>query len=180
MLDVRIMHAIGVFEQRVRRILHISLSKRMSVNVPSSKTKAGKTTSAKTIGSLIMHKYEGVKDWPKFRGILERSYGKILKYLHMLRVANPGTHSSYEIDSNGRFRYLFIAFGQSIRGFNKVMRRVIVLDGTFLKSKYKGALLVAIAVDGNSNLFPIAFGIVDSENEWSWIWFMRKRIKDGP
>ncbi|KAF3522403.1 hypothetical protein F2Q69_00047515 [Brassica cretica] len=40
MLDVQIMHAIGVFEQRVRRILHISLSKRMSVNVPSSKTKA--------------------------------------------------------------------------------------------------------------------------------------------
>ena len=65
MLDVQIMHAIGVFEQRVRRILHISLSKRMSVNVPSSKTKAGKTTSAKTIGSLIMHKYEGVKEWPK-------------------------------------------------------------------------------------------------------------------
>lgn len=65
MLDVQIMHEIGVFEQRVRRSLHISLTKRMSVNVPSSKTTAGKTTSAKTIGSLIMHKYEGVKEWPK-------------------------------------------------------------------------------------------------------------------
>ncbi|XP_048634985.1 uncharacterized protein LOC106350404 [Brassica napus] len=172
---------------------------------PSSKTKAGKTASAKTIGSLIMHKYVGVKEGPKcndiiqimrsdhgceiskslawdareyaisaVRGIPERSYGKIPKYLHMLREANPGTHTSYEIDGNENFRYLFIAFGQSIRGFNRVMRRVIVIDGTFLKNKYKGVLLVATALDGNSNLYPIAFGIVDSENERSWEWFMRQ------
>ncbi|WZZ33723.1 hypothetical protein YC2023_017124 [Brassica napus] len=32
---------------------------------PSSKTKPGKTASAKTIGSLIMHRYEGVKEGPK-------------------------------------------------------------------------------------------------------------------
>ncbi|KAF3546275.1 hypothetical protein DY000_02005054 [Brassica cretica] len=134
---------------------------------PLSKTKLGKTASAKTIGSLIMHRYEGVKEGPKcndiiqimLRGIPERSYGKIPKYLHMLREANPGTHSSYEIDSKGRFRYLFIAFGQSIRGFNRVIRRVIAVDGTFLKNKYKGVLLVATAVDGNSNLYPLAFGI---------------------
>ena len=35
-------------------------------------------------------------------------------------------------------------------------------------------LLVATAIDGNSNLYPIAFGIVDSENEQSWEWFMRQ------
>ncbi|KAL0862079.1 hypothetical protein Bca101_041197 [Brassica carinata] len=54
------------------------------------------------------------------------------------------------------------------------MRRVIVVDGTFLKSKFKGVLLVATALDGNSNLYPIAFGIVDSENDQSWEWFMRQ------
>uniref|UniRef100_A0A0D3BCV1 Uncharacterized protein n=1 Tax=Brassica oleracea var. oleracea TaxID=109376 RepID=A0A0D3BCV1_BRAOL len=172
---------------------------------PSSKTSAGKTASAKTIGSLIMHKYEGIKEGLKakdivqimrndygceifdslawdsreyavnaVRGIPEESYGKIPKYLHMLRETNSGTHSSYETGVNGRFRYLFIAFGKSIRGFSKVMRRVIVVDGTFLKSKFKGVLLVATAIDGNSNLYPIAFGIVDSENEQSWEWFMRQ------
>ncbi|XP_056862251.1 uncharacterized protein LOC108839471 [Raphanus sativus] len=107
---------------------------------PSSKTKACKTASAKTIGSLIMHKYEGVKEGPKsldareyainaVRGIPERSYGKIPKYLHMLREANPGTHSAYEMDGKGRFQYLFIAFGQSIRGFKRVMRQLkLVID----------------------------------------------------
>ncbi|XP_056851016.1 uncharacterized protein LOC130500259 [Raphanus sativus] len=170
---------------------------------PSSKTKACKTASAKTIGSIIMHKYEGVKEGPKcndiiqimrrdhaceiskslawdareyainaVRGIPERSYGKIPKYLHMLREANPGTRSAYEMDGKGRFQYLFIAFGQSIRGFKRVMRQVIVIDGTFLKNKYKGVLLVATALDGNSNLYPIAFGVVDSENDRSWEWFL--------
>ncbi|XP_048613164.1 uncharacterized protein LOC125587077 [Brassica napus] len=54
------------------------------------------------------------------------------------------------------------------------MRRVIVVDGTFLKNKYKGVLLVATTVDGNTNLYPIAFGVVDSETGDSWEWFLRQ------
>ncbi|KAF3530736.1 hypothetical protein DY000_02038324 [Brassica cretica] len=38
---------------------------------PSSKTSAGKTTSAKTIGGLIMHKYEGIKEGPKAKDIVQ-------------------------------------------------------------------------------------------------------------
>ena len=48
------------------------------------------------------------------------------------------------------------------------------MDETFLKNKYKEVLLVATALDGNSNLYPIAFGVVDSDNERSWEWFMRQ------
>ncbi|XP_024014937.1 uncharacterized protein LOC112088854 [Eutrema salsugineum] len=108
------------------------------------------------------------------RGIPEKSYGKIPKYLHMLKEANPGTHTHYLTDSDDRFKYLFISFGQSIRGFYQAIRRVIVNVGTFLKGKYKGVLLVATALDGNSNLYPIAFGVVDSENDLSWEWFLRQ------
>ncbi|CAA7030382.1 unnamed protein product [Microthlaspi erraticum] len=85
------------------------------------------------------------------RGIPEESYGKIPMYLHMAKEANPGTHTAYKTDPDGSFRYMFIAYGQSIRGFHKVMRQVIVVDGTFLKNKYRGTLLVATALDGNSN-----------------------------
>jgi len=41
--------------------------------------------------------------------------------------------------------------------------------------------LVATAVDGNSNLYPIAFGVADSENDSSWEWFfiqLKKLIAD--
>ncbi|XP_013632419.1 PREDICTED: uncharacterized protein LOC106337861 [Brassica oleracea var. oleracea] len=110
----------------------------------------------------------------KVKGLPEEGYEKIPKYLHMMREANLGSHTSYERDSKGRFRFLFISFGQSLRGFYAAIRKVIVVDGTFLKSKYKGVLLVATALDGNSNLYPIAFGVVDSENDLVWNWFMRQ------
>ncbi|XP_013658548.2 uncharacterized protein LOC106363339 [Brassica napus] len=171
----------------------------------SSMNNGGRTASAKTIGSLIMHRYDGVKEGPKtndviqimrmehgceiskslawdarefaismVRGIPEKSFGKIPKYLHMLREANPRTHTFYETDVDGRFRFLFVSFGQSVRGFQTAMRQVLVVDGTFLKSKYKGVLLAATALDGNSNLYPVAFAVVDSENDRSWDWFMRQ------
>ncbi|XP_048605696.1 uncharacterized protein LOC125583151 [Brassica napus] len=108
------------------------------------------------------------------RGIPDESYAKIPKYLHMIKEANPGTHTHYETKKDGRFMYLFMSFGQLVRGFHSHMCRVIVVDGTFLKNKYKGVLLVATAVDGNSNLYPIAFGVADSENEESWEWFFRQ------
>jgi len=172
---------------------------------PSARNKSVRTASVKTIGNLIMHKYDGVKAGPKcndiielmrgehgievskslawdareyaintMRGIPETSYAKIPKYLYMMKEANPGSHTSYETDKDGRFRFLFISFGQCVRGFYRAFRKVIVLDGTFLKSKFKGVLLVATALDGKSNLYLLAFGVVDSENDLSWNWFMRQ------
>ncbi|XP_013594549.1 PREDICTED: uncharacterized protein LOC106302629 [Brassica oleracea var. oleracea] len=91
-----------------------------------------------------------------------------------MKEANPGSHTFYETDSTRRFRFLFISYDQSIRGFYAGLRKVIVVDGIFLKSKYKGVLLVDTTLDGNSNLYPIAFGVVDSENDRSWEWFMRQ------
>ncbi|CAA7057580.1 unnamed protein product [Microthlaspi erraticum] len=61
------------------------------------------------------------------RGIPEESYGKIPMYLHMAKEANPGTHTAYKTDPDGSFRYMFIAYGQSIRGFHKVMRQLHVV-----------------------------------------------------
>ncbi|XP_048596411.1 uncharacterized protein LOC106365020 [Brassica napus] len=108
------------------------------------------------------------------KGIPEKGYEKNIKYLHMMKEANPGSHMFYERDTKGRFRFLFISFGQSIRSFYAAIRKVIVVDGTFLKSKYKGVLLVATALDGNSSLYPIAFEVVDSENDLAWNCFMRQ------
>ncbi|XP_025638556.1 uncharacterized protein [Arachis hypogaea] len=40
---------------------------------------------------------------------------------------------------------------------------LVQVDGTHLYGKYKGALLVAVAQDGNKNIMPIAFAIVEGE-----------------
>ncbi|XP_057434380.1 uncharacterized protein LOC130727291 [Lotus japonicus] len=47
-----------------------------------------------------------------------------------------------------------------------------LLDGTFLTGKYCGTLLVAVTQDGNRDLFPIAFAIVEGETKEAWMWFL--------
>ncbi|XP_016192863.1 uncharacterized protein LOC107633778 [Arachis ipaensis] len=46
------------------------------------------------------------------------------------------------------------------------------VDGTHLYGKYKGALLVAVAQDGNQNIVPIAFAIVEGEKADAWEFFL--------
>ena len=69
-----------------------------------------------------------------------------------------------------------MAFGAGISGFHTSIRLVIVVDGTFLKSKYLGTLFVAVSKDGNNQIYPLAFGIGDSENNAYWEWFFYKII----
>ncbi|WMV14567.1 hypothetical protein MTR67_007952 [Solanum verrucosum] len=52
-------------------------------------------------------------------------------------------------------------------------RKCIGLDGCFLKGISKGQLLVAIAKDGNNQMFPIVWAVVGTESRETWTWFLR-------
>ena len=52
-------------------------------------------------------------------------------------------------------------------------RPVFSIDGTFLISKYQSTLLIAISYDANNKLVPLAFALVEKENNDSWGWFLR-------
>src|SRR6266508_1002824 len=66
---------------------------------------------------------------------------------------------------------LFWSFGQCIEAFMHC-RPVICVDGTFLSGKYHGTLLTAIIVDANNQIIPLAYAVVESENNDSWLWFL--------
>ncbi|XP_023640331.1 uncharacterized protein LOC111831052 [Capsella rubella] len=110
-------------------------------------------------------------------GTEEESYERLAEYLHALKLANPGTVTNIktEVDDGGRerFLYMFLSFGASIKGF-RYLRRVLVVDGTHLTGKYKGVLLTASGQDANFQVFPLAFSVVDSENDEAWTWFFEK------
>lgn len=84
-----------------------------------------------------------------------------------------GTVTFLEKEEDSRFLYYFMSMNSFIKGW-KYVRPVIVVDGTFLKSKFHGSLLTACGMDGNQQIFPLAFGIVDNENNASWQWFIEK------
>ena len=80
---------------------------------------------------------------------------------------NLDSMTRIETDRHNCFLYFFIALGQSIAGFNK-LRPVVAVDGMHLKRKYKGTLFVAACLDGNEQIYPLAFGVGDTENEQSY------------
>ncbi|XP_057730518.1 uncharacterized protein LOC130945838 [Arachis stenosperma] len=62
---------------------------------------------------------------------------------------------------------LFWTFPPCIEAFRHC-KLLVSIDGTHLYGKYGGTLLVAIAQDGNSNILPVAFALVEGENAESW------------
>ena len=65
-----------------------------------------------------------------------------------------------------------VAFKASLDGFINGCRPVIGLDGCFLKGKYGGVVLSAVALDGNNGLFPVAICIANGETYDSWSRFL--------
>ncbi|XP_060179191.1 uncharacterized protein LOC132609299 [Lycium barbarum] len=106
------------------------------------------------------------------RGSPENNYRLLPQYLHMMKLRNPGTVANIKWTADNKFKYAFFAHGASIEGW-KHCRPVMMVDATFLKSKYRGVLMIAVAKDGNNCIFPLAFGIADSENNESYRWFFR-------
>ena len=69
------------------------------------------------------------------------------------------------------FQLMFWSFKPSIDGFEHC-RPVMSIDGTHLYGKYKGTLLIVMGCDGNNQLFPVTFSIIEGENNDSWGWFL--------
>ncbi|KAL4017116.1 hypothetical protein IC575_024790 [Cucumis melo] len=112
--------------------------------------------------------------YERVRGSPEESYNLLRRYGEALKFTNPGTIFHMELEDDRFFKYLFMAVGACVRGFLNCIRPVIVMDGTFLKNKYRGQLIVAVFLDGNNHIYPLAFGVVDRETDDSIQWFLEK------
>ncbi|XP_022158743.1 PKS-NRPS hybrid synthetase CHGG_01239-like [Momordica charantia] len=107
-------------------------------------------------------------------GSPKKSYTLLRKYGEALKSVNPGTTFNFKLEDDKYFQYAFMALGCSIRGFRSCIRSVLVIDGAHLKGKYKGVILIASFIDGNNQIYPVVFGIVDKESDNSWNWFLDK------
>ena len=67
-----------------------------------------------------------------------------------------------------------MALGPCISRFRTSIRYVITINGTFFKAKYLRTLFIASCKNGNNQIYPLCFGIGDSENDASWECFLKK------
>ncbi|CAN1139395.1 hypothetical protein LINPERPRIM_LOCUS24079 [Linum perenne] len=73
---------------------------------------------------------------------------------------------------------MYCCLGACKEGFLAGCRKVIGIDGCFLKTVYRGQLLSAVALDANNGIFPIAYAVVGVENEDNWSWFLNTLSHD--
>ncbi|CAK8570739.1 unnamed protein product [Lathyrus sativus] len=116
-------------------------------------------------------------------GNWEKSYNQLPHYLLALQKYVFSTIVILEklptytldgtcVDGSKILSRLFWAFPSCIKGF-AFYKPVIQVNGTWLYVKYKGTLLMAVAQDGNYNIFSIAFALVEGETCESWSFFLR-------
>ncbi|XP_010468591.1 PREDICTED: uncharacterized protein LOC104748685 [Camelina sativa] len=136
----------------VAALLHDHFPGKMETPTPKMtmdlvKTKLGVNISYST---TLRGKNQAITD---LRGSSEDSYKMLYCYLHMLEKVNEGIITRVELDEKERFKYLFIYLGASIEGF-QVMRKVIIVDATWLKNGYGGVLIFASTQDPNHHHYP--------------------------
>jgi MULE transposase-like protein/MuDR family transposase len=107
----------------------------------------------------------------KLAGSFESAYQLLQSFCDKVTAAMPGSKAICDKDGDNHFLRLFLAFSPSLNGFRHC-RPLIGLDGTHLKAKYLGILLCATAVDAEGSLYPLAFAVVNAENDCNWRWFL--------
>lgn len=85
---------------------------------------------------------------------------------------NPGSVTMLTSSLDARIRRCFVSFYASLHGFEHGCRPILFLDRVCLKINNQWKVLVAVSVDGNNDVFPVAFATVEDETPDSWHWFL--------
>ncbi|WOK93432.1 hypothetical protein Cni_G02129 [Canna indica] len=110
------------------------------------------------------------------RGSVEEHHAMLGAYLTQLRIVNrPSLFNIMcdraHISAPPVFRRLYIGY-DALRKYLHGCRPIIEFDGCFLKTFLGGQLLSTAGRDGNDQMFPILWVVVEGENYDSWSWFL--------
>ncbi|XP_052162013.1 uncharacterized protein LOC127779320 [Oryza glaberrima] len=113
----------------------------------------------------------------QIQGSWVESFDRLFNFKAEVEKRCPGSLVEIDYKENKgkhQFSKLFVALKPCIDGFLQGCRPYLGIDSTFLIGKYRGQLAAATAIDGHNWMFPVAYGIFESEAAENWVWFLQK------
>ncbi|XP_016186096.1 uncharacterized protein LOC107627784 [Arachis ipaensis] len=109
-------------------------------------------------------------------------YAMVRDYRKTLLKCNPGSTVRIgtipQPDGEVIFQRMYVCLSGCKNGFKAGCRRLIGLDGAFLKTQTGGQILSIVGQDANHHIYVIAWAIVDIENTENWRWFLELLHED--
>jgi hypothetical protein len=115
------------------------------------------------------------------QGAGREQFSHLRTYADELINSNPNSTVIIQcVDSNRgpMFERMYVCLEACKSAFSYTCRPLIGLDACFLKGDYGGQLMAAVGKDGNNQIFPIAYAVVEAETKNSWQWFIKLLLED--
>ncbi|KAJ8436505.1 hypothetical protein Cgig2_003203 [Carnegiea gigantea] len=111
------------------------------------------------------------------QGDYKGQFDMIRAYANELLSKNEDSMIKIAVENNGDgncvFKSLYICLGPLKRGFLEGCRKVLSIDGCFLKGPWNAQILAAVGRDANNQMYPVAWGVTQGEDKETWLWFMQ-------
>ncbi|GJS62810.1 multidrug resistance-associated protein 5 [Tanacetum coccineum] len=105
-----------------------------------------------------------------------RSYGKAILDSNIGSTVKLGV--TVNPDGKTYFDRFYVCFARLADGWKAGCRKIIALDGCFLKIHNQGEILTAIGRDWNNHIYPVARAVVNVENKDNWTSFLELLEED--
>nr|KAJ0198545.1 hypothetical protein LSAT_V11C700346510 [Lactuca sativa] len=114
--------------------------------------------------------------------VVKNGYDSWYSYGEELRRTNPGSIVKMDVDvmpdGTTYFSKFYVCLKGVKDGWIQGCRRVIGLDGCFLKGICKDQLLTVVGRDANNHIYPLAWAEVVVESKETWKWFVDLLLDD--
>jgi len=115
------------------------------------------------------------------QGAANEQYSHLRSYAEELRRSNPNSTVIIQCDTSDVgpvFERIYVCLEACKAAFAYTCRPLIGLDACFLKAQHGGQLMAAVGKDGNNQMIPIAYAVVEAETRDSWQWFLNLLLED--
>ncbi|GKB97286.1 heat stress transcription factor B-4-like protein [Tanacetum coccineum] len=109
----------------------------------------------------------------------ELEYSMLRDYVVELQSTNPNTIVNIIVERKTDpslptrvFQRIYVCLGALNLGFRACRRDLLCLDGAFMKGPFSGQVLVAVGLDSNNRIYPLAYALVEAKTKSSWCWFL--------